>query len=723
MPCEHVSIRVVSRIHLLAPLLILACSEAETPRFDCKDVGGAAACRAFEALDAAPGEVGIAYELPAAAQLPDAAPIERPERVPNETCALPAPPPEAYATEPAFGRLRFRQPLWVGSDGSERMYVIEKCHGVRTFTGADPLEHSPFLELEPACDNEQGVLGLAFHPGYAENGRFFVYYSLTSPRRSIISEFHRDPADPSRALPASERRVLVVGQPFKNHNGGDLHFGPDGLLYVALGDGGSGGDPMAHGQRPSTLLGSILRIDVDGREPYGIPPDNPFAICGQVCGDAAVARAEVYAWGLRNPWRMSFDSLTGELWAADVGQDEWEEVNRIVKGGNYGWDLREAEACFEAETCRDEGLEPPVFAYDHGQGVSITGGYVYRGPDLPDLRGEYVYGDFRNGRIWGLREGRNRLLVDTPHRISTFGTDALGRLYYAAFNGGTLHRLAAAEQGEARPIPRRLSETGCFADTATHTLAPGVVAFGVRVPLWSDGTRKSRALALPPGTRVDLDRAEGFPEGSVLIKTFEHAGRRIETRMLALHGGAWRGYTWRWSADQADAQLLEGALREEVAGLDWSYPSRAECEACHTPEAGQVLGFRKEQLDLEALRPWVEATPIEPWPALEGPGDPGLRARAYLEVNCAFCHRDPQATPALDLRMDAAPPCEVEPQSGDLGLAGAKLVAKGGDVARSLLLQRMLRRGRGQMPPLGTHRVDPVGARIVAEWLQGEACP
>ena len=244
----------------------------------------------------------------------------------------------------------------------------------------------------------------------------------------------------------SEVVLLEVAQPFSNHNGGQIRFGQDGYLYIALGDGGSGGDPLEHGQDRSTLLGTILRIDVDNPpdgQAYGIPADNPFA------GNTEGYREEIYAYGLRNPWRFSFDPVTGELWAADVGQGAWEEIDRIESGGNYGWDVMEGFACFEPSAgCDQEGLILPVWTYGRSEGQSVTGGFVYRGPGVPSLAGRYVYADFGSGRIWALTPGEepdNTELFNTDYNISTFGIDEAGELYFADLFGGHIYRFEARD--------------------------------------------------------------------------------------------------------------------------------------------------------------------------------------------------------------------------------------------------------------------------------------
>ena len=279
------------------------------------------------------------------------------------------------------------------------------------------------------------MLGLAFHPDFAQNGYFYLNYT-TAQGTTRVSRYLADAQNPNKALPASELILLEFNQPFGNHNGGQLAFGPDGYLYIAVGDGGSGGDPQGHGQNTATLLGNILRIDINGTSGnynYLIPSDNPFF------ENQSGAKEEIFAFGLRNPWRMSFDPETGHLWTGDVGQNELEEIDIIENGGNYGWKIMEAVECFESNNCDQTGLMAPYYHYDRDNGdKSITGGAVYRGA-IPDLNGWYVYADYVSGKIWALETGSanatNLLLFDTSYRITTFGTDHLNELYFCSING------------------------------------------------------------------------------------------------------------------------------------------------------------------------------------------------------------------------------------------------------------------------------------------------
>ena len=348
--------------------------------------------------------------------------------------------------ERAFSGLRFARPVALlqapGDDA--RWFVVEQPGVVRVFDG-DTMKNKPavFVDIRDRVDdgpNEAGLLGMAFHPDFADNRQVFLSY--TAPGRPLISRVSRfTSADGGRTLDRdSEQILLSLDQPFGNHNGGHVAFGPDGYLYAGYGDGGAGGDPHGNGQNTQTLLGAMLRIDVDGGRPYAVPPDNPFA-------GSSAGRPEIYAWGLRNPWRFSFDRATGELWVADVGQGQWEEVHRVVRGGNYGWNIREGAHCYGARRCDTTGLIDPVVEYSHAQGCSITGGYRYRGRAIPALTGAYVYGDYCSGRIWGLffdRAGgpKARWLLDTSLSISSFGEANDGELYVLGHRGGLIYRLA-----------------------------------------------------------------------------------------------------------------------------------------------------------------------------------------------------------------------------------------------------------------------------------------
>jgi len=358
------------------------------------------------------------------------------------TLEINAIPLSKTSVEVAFPNLSFTRPLFLtyANDDTNRLFVVLQQGQIMVFPNKQDTQATVFLAIDEKVNddgNEEGLLGLAFDPDYKSNGYFYVYYTANSPRRSVISRFSVSDNDPNKANTSSELVIMEVPQPYSNHNGGMMAFGPDRMLYIGLGDGGSGGDPHGNGQNRNVLLGKILRIDISKSsrsEKYRIPADNPFV--GQ-----ENSRGEIWTYGLRNPWRFSFDRVTNMLWAADVGQDSLEEVDIIEKGANYGWNIMEGSLCYPLPTsnCNKEGLKLPVAQYTHADGCSITGGYVYRGSKLRSLYGAYIYGDFCSGKIWGLRYDGSKVvehmeLIDSNMQISSFGEDQAGELYILSFD-------------------------------------------------------------------------------------------------------------------------------------------------------------------------------------------------------------------------------------------------------------------------------------------------
>ena len=339
------------------------------------------------------------------------------------------------------------------NDGTNRIFIVQQGGTIRIIQAGSVLP-TPFLDVTSKIESggEKGLLGMACHPNFSVDRRFYVDYTRrlsTGQLQSVISEYAVSPADPNQADPSSERQLLVVDQPFDNHNGGQLAFGADGFLYIAFGDGGSGGDPFGNGQDKTVLLGKILRIGVDppftpGKQ-YAIPSDNPFVSAG--------GSPEIWAYGLRNPWRFSFDRATGRLIAGDVGQGNWEEVDLITKGGNYGWNIMEGDHCYPpaVTTCDAMGLIPPIAEYGHDAsgGSAIIGGFVYHGSAIAGLEGTYVFGDLSSGHVWGLKQDPTlswHMTQVLTHNltVSSFVQDAAGELYLVDYGNGAVLRLRAA---------------------------------------------------------------------------------------------------------------------------------------------------------------------------------------------------------------------------------------------------------------------------------------
>jgi uncharacterized repeat protein (TIGR03806 family) len=643
---------------------------------------------------------------------------------------------------------------------------------VKQFDGANPVTATDFVDLTGlvrfgGADSETGLLGMAFHPNFPADNRVFMFYTFLpegGPLMSRLSSFRSN--DGGATLnPATEAVLMTIIKPQDNHNGGHIAFGPDGFLYIGTGDGGGGGDPNGNpgnGQRLTTLLGKMLRIDVNGAAPYQIPPSNPFA-ANAVCpasGRASGNCPEIYAYGFRNPWRWNFDRATGDLWLADVGQAEWEEVNQVTLGGNYGWRCREGAHDFNSDGtigCNSSVLIDPVAEYHHALGFSITGGYVYRGLQNTPLFGRYLFGDYVSGRIFAwLPENATQprqptQLLDTDLAISSFGQGNDGELYVVN-RSGTLHRVVFEAAANSDPAPATLSATGCVNPSNATQPAAGLIPYAINAPFWSDGADKDRWLALPDeqNIAVQSDGDWSFPDGTVLMKNFRVGARLIETRLFMRHpDGVWGGFSYEWNAAQTEAALVEGgAVRDIGGGQNWIFPSESQCLDCHTEAAGHALGLETAQLNRSFTYPQTNRTANElttlnhialltppitdaaAQPAMPDPFDAaaplGNRARAYLHTNCSQCHRPGTPTPSdMDLRyttaLAATNACNVTPQSGDLGLgASARLIAPG-SATTSLMTNRMNRRDAFAMPPLASNVVDAAGVALMTEWINGLA--
>jgi uncharacterized repeat protein (TIGR03806 family) len=650
---------------------------------------------------------------------------------------------------------------------SSRWYVVERFGTIRVFDNKpDVKETSVFLDITSRvfmC-NECGLLGMAFHPDWPATPRVYVTY--TDPEHSDrgpnthLSEFTSN--DGGRTLdPDSERVILEFHKETEHHHGGNIAFGPDGYLYMGVGDGGSW--KFDNGQRLTTLLGKIIRIDIRGTTGsalYKIPPDNPFAssttLCNENGGSGPQNCPEIYAWGFRNPWRWSFDRETGDLWVGDVGETDIEEVSHVKRGGNYGW------RCFEgtqdmsskyatgAACATRPNLLPPIAEYPHTLGHAVTGGYVYRGKAIPGLVGRYVFGDFTSGRIWDIPNDTQPTMTMTGGLVSglkpsSFNEDNDGELYITNMYRN-LQRVTGSTGGGGAGVAKQLSATGCVNPANATQPASGLIPYKPNAPFWSDGAVKERWMGLPDGQNITVG-AEGdwdFPNGTVLMKNFRLDDRLIETRLFMRHpDGVWAGYSYEWNAAQTDATLVRGGKQVTVAGHQWIYPSEGQCLLCHTEAAGRSLGLETKQLAFNITYPQTNrdahqlvtlntidalASPIAnptdqvPYPNPTGTsGTLGERARAYLHTNCSQCHRPGgPTTSTMDLRYATAladtHACDVAPGLGDLGISDARLIAPGA-ATRSVLIERMSRRDAHGMPPVGSTQVDAEGAALLTNWV------
>jgi uncharacterized repeat protein (TIGR03806 family) len=666
----------------------------------------------------------------------------------NTTCVARNAPPGRIRLEPAF--TGFTNPvamidrpdlgLVYVAEMPGTLKVIDRASGAVT-TALDLVGKVGKVESY----EDWGLFGLATHPTEP-----YVYLTAerapdesTDPELPFRTELVRFTTyDGGRTFdPASEKIIFRIDRPTFYHSPGTLLFGPDGYVYWGIGDGGATLVPGFDQKHPDTLLGAVIRIDVDGGDPYAIPGDNPFANGGD--------RPEVFARGFRNPWRFTFDRAKGEIWGGDVGNVAYEEVNKIERGKDYGWPTLEGEECFRPRVgCDRTGLTPPVFVYPHAEGASITGGYVYRGSAMPDLAGKYVFGDFTVGRIWmldGYPAEPKAVLLNAggvKPSISSFAEDAEGELYALDWQSGSIYKLVEGEASPAQALPTLLSETGCVEPSDPKTFAPGLVPYGVNVELWSDGSDKRRFVAIPDGTSVHVDEAGGLvlPEGGVLVKEFSIDGKRIETRLLFRQpDGDWSGATYEWNDDQTDAVLLEGGKRKVLAnGQTWTFPSPAQCFVCHTKAANIALGFEPLQLngdfaygsslranqltklsEIGYLDARIDPSSTPRLPALSGAAPAEERARAYLHANCSMCHREGTGNGApMDMRFGLPRAALVGcSRSAFDGKDGVKVLSPG-DPDRSAIFLRMTNRDGYQMPPLGTSVVDPTAVSVMEEWIR-----
>jgi len=686
-------------------------------------------------------------------------------------------PPPPYSVQRVFPKLSFKNPvILTGAPGTDRLFVVELSGKIFTFTPGQPHSSADLAaDLSPAITGLTQVYGLAFHPDFQTNRQCYITYvrKAGEPDGTVVSRFTVSKTTPPTIDPASEQPIIkwLAG----GHNGGCLEFGPDGYLYISAGDGAGAFPPDSrrNGQNLGTLPATIMRINVDARSGdthYTIPRDNPFIT-------TPGARPEVWAYGFRNPWKITFDRNTGALWCGDVGWEMWEMIYRVQKGANYGWSIVEASQSVHPEWDRGPtSISPPTVAHSHTESRSITGGEVYTASRLKELRGAYIYGDYVTGKIWSARHDGRRLtesreLVDTTLQIVCFGTDNAGEVYIVDYVSGGIHRLVPGNaKAVNRKFPRRLSQTGLFTSTSPQKLAPGVIRYSIGASPWADHAVADRFFALPGTTQLGFHKTSNiqignvagglaFPVDGVLAKTISldlvtgdpRSRRPVETQLLHFNGQSWQAYNYIWNSDATDAVLAEDVASDSLFTVtdasapggkrvqSWHHASRTECILCHTTRGGSLYGFTPAQLNRDhdygkvtdnqfrtlahigilAAAPKALPTPMP------DPADTTLpleeRARAYLHVNCGTCHRrGGGGTAAMDIRYEFSLKQSnllgARPTQGTFGMLAARVMAPAAPY-RSVLLYRMAKLGRGRMPHFGSQVVDRAGLQLVHDWI------
>ena len=567
-----------------------------------------------------------------------------PENIGASACSIDGelPGPAGIELVPTFKAIGIEQPIHLTHphDGTDRIVVATRLGLIWLFKNDPEVSaKTQVLDIRKKVSTvgEGGLLSVAYHPSYDTTRRVYVNYTTNSPFRTVVSEFTADESDVLN--PASERVLLQINQPYSNHDGGHIWFDATGKLMIGMGDGGAGGDPQNAAQNAKNLLGKILRIDVNTKgtiTEYAIPADNPFV------GDAAYA-PEIWALGMRNPWRCTVDRLTGEVWCGDVGQNAYEEIDIIVKGANYGWRRMEGLHCYNpSKDCDTGALRPPVAEIKQHpkDGGSITGGDVYRGSKQPGLYGAYIFADWVTGQFWLTRpikadgpvkaDGKvtydTKEVLDTNYKPVSFGEDRDGEVYMLQLSGSatifSVRQKPATATGKGAPAT--LSKTSCFASLAPLVPGAGLLPYDVNAPLWSDGAGKARWLVMPKGAAPDKSQppltaaADGItpwqvPVGAIAIKHFylgtpapgEATHRPVETRFIQRRTDGWRMLTYAWRADGKDADLVMNGLARGfkipgAAGKEqvWQYPTTNQCGRCHAAEnPSKLLGVHTAQLD------------------------------------------------------------------------------------------------------------------------------
>ncbi len=647
-------------------------------------------------------------------------------------------PPLPFTVERMFPEVDLSSPMYlIEEPGRDHLWVVleggdrDKPGKIVSFPNAPEAAETELVFELPG----HLIYSVIFDPGYEENR--FVYLFSNGPRgnrnrKDHVDRYRMDAKD------GFTDKLTIIEWKSGGHDGGDMAFGKDQMLYLTTGDGSSDSDAWNSGQTLNDLLGSVLRIDVRTSsvdQPYKVPPDNPFV-------EMEGARPEIYAYGLRNPWRMGIDQESGQIWVGNNGQDLWETAHLVHPGDNYGWSVFEGSDTFYKN--RQLGPTPhivPTIEHHHAEFRSLTGGVVYRGAQWSELDGAYIYGDYSTGRIWGAKHDGNALvwhreLADTALMIASFRV--IGNDLWVVDHAGGVYRLTNKPKPPqtADAFPHRLSETGLFQSTLEHTMAPGILSYVVNAPGWHDGATAKRWMAIPGNETIAFINGaragEGqFPDGTALVQTLERDGARIETRVQLRQQKEWMGYSYRWEEDQKDAVLVPKG-GENIAAIDWRIPSRTECATCHSRAVNYVLGITGQQLDHgDQLKTLAEQglfnndVPDRRRAPMANPydhkADIDKRVGAYLHTNCSNCHVESgggNAKMELELRSfpNRAELIEARPQHSTFGIDDAMLVSPGAP-ERSVLVHRLSDRGPGQMPPLVNRRVDTEAVAMIREWI------
>jgi putative heme-binding domain-containing protein len=706
-------------------------------------------------------------------------------------------PPLPYVVTRAFSKLQFKEPLDLASTPAiDRLFVVEQSGKIFSFKSDPGVERSDLVvDLKKEIPGFSQVYGMTFHRGFATNRFVYVCYVLKDglPDGTHVSRFTMRQAEPPEIDPASEK--ILITWISGGHNGGCLKFGTDGFLYISTGDAASPDppDPLNTGQDLSDLLSSVLRIDVeheDAGKPYRVPSDNPFV-------STPGARPEVWAYGFRNPWRMSFDEATGALWVGDVGWELWEMIYRVERGGNYGWSVVEGpQAVKSSGRPGPTPILPPTISHPHSEAASITGGCVYHGNRLRDLRGAYLYGDWVTGKVWGFHHDGKQLtwhreLANSTMQVVCFGENNSGELFVVDYRGGIFQLEPNPVPDHSSSFPRRLGESGLFSSAKDHDLAPGVVAFSVNAELWSDGAVADRFIALPGASQIVKTNDAtwgslrwGFPPDAVLGKTLSlemvpgkpQSRRRIETQILHFDGLNWNGYTYQWNDQQTDATLVDAPGAERTIEItdpqgpgghrrqSWRFHSRAECLRCHNPWAGPPLAFNLLQLHKDHAYPSSRASEsggsgryastakggnthertdnqiralahigilhesvfygpvLKLTPPHDASTDLNERARSWLHINCAHCHRfgaggSVASFFTYDQKLEETRTINFSPSQGAFGIPGAHVVTPG-DPVRSVLYYRVSSLGPAHMPRIGSRVISEAGVNLLYDWIK-----